>query len=55
MTNTEYLLRVVRDSEHMRGWEDEFSKLREAFVKEAAPASYDNEQEGFEVENSREM
>ena len=55
MTNTEYLLRVVRDSEHMRGWGDEFSKLRETFVKEVSTTSYEKEQEDPEMDNLREM
>ena len=34
MTNTEYLLRTVRESERMQGWQDTFSKVREDISKE---------------------
>ena len=55
ITNTEYLLRRVRDSEHMRGWKDEFSKLRGAIVKEISMASHNKEQEIPEADNPMEM
>ena len=55
ITNTEYLLRVVRDSEHMRGWKDEFSKLRGTVVKEVSIASHNREQESPEVDSPVEM
>ena len=34
MTNTEYLLRTVRESERMHGWQDTFSKMREDISKD---------------------
>ena len=33
-TITEYLLRTVRESELMKGWQDTFSKMREDLSKE---------------------
>ena len=55
ITNTEYLLRSVRDSEQMRGWKDEFSKLREAILKEVSIVSQKTEQDCPEVDNPMEM
>lgn len=55
ITNAEYLLRSVRDSEHLQGWKDEFSKLRGSIVKEASAASHNKEQESPEADSSMEM
>ena len=55
ITNTEYLLRRVRDSEHMRGWKDEFSRLRGAVVKSISMDSHEKEQESPEMDNPMEM
>ncbi|MBR5229435.1 MAG: hypothetical protein IKW01_01150 [Firmicutes bacterium] len=55
ITNTEYLLRSVRDSEHLRGWKDEFSRLRGAIMKEVSMASHEREQENPETDNPMEM
>ena len=55
ITNTEYLLRSVRDSEHMTGWRDEFSRLRESIAKEVSLASHNKEQESPEADNPMEM
>ena len=43
MTNTEYLLRAVRESEHMPGWQDTFSKMREDITKSFERESFENE------------
>lgn len=55
ITNTEYLLRSVRDSELLRGWKDEFSKLRGTIMKEVSMASHNKEQEAPEADNPMEM
>ena len=55
ITNTEYLLRSVCDSERMRGWKDEFSKHRGTILKEISIASQNKEQESPEEDNPMEM
>ena len=51
MTNTEYLLRTVRDSEHMPGWQDTFSKMKEEIIKEISPKETQVEKESSEMES----
>ena len=55
ITNTEYLIRSVRDSEKMHGWKDEFSKLRGTILKEVSIASHEKEPENPEVDSPMEM
>lgn len=50
ITKTEYLLRTVRESEHMSGWQDAFSKMREEITKEVSAVSYGTEREAYEAE-----
>ena len=52
MTNTEYLLRTVRESEHMPDWQDTFSKMREELMKEISPMETKNQVESFEAEET---
>lgn len=49
MTNTEYLLRTVRESEHMPGWQDSFSKMREEIVKEFSPKEAETKMESLDM------
>ena len=51
MTNTEYLLRTVRESEHMPGWQDSFSKMKEEIIKELSPKETENEMESLDMED----
>ena len=55
MTNTEYLLRTVRESERMQGWQDAFSKLREDLSKVISKNEPETEKETFEAEDEFEM
>ena len=55
MTNTEYLLRTVRESERMHGWQDTFSKMREDISKEIFKNDPETERESLETEDSFEM
>ena len=52
MTNTEYLLRTVRESEHMPGWQDTFSKMREEITKEFSPIETKTPKESVEIEDA---
>ena len=52
MTNTEYLLRTVRESECMDGWQDTFSKMREDISKKFLASAFETEQEAFEVSDA---
>lgn len=52
MTDTEYLLRTVRESERMSGWNDAFAKMREDITKEFAPKEAETQIESIETEDS---
>ena len=52
MTNTEYLLRTVRESERMPGWQDTFSKMMDDISKEFSCKNFESEKESFEIEDS---
>ena len=54
-TNTEYLLRTVRECERMQGWQDTFSKIREDISKEIFKNNPETEKESFETEDPLEM
>ena len=51
MTNTEYLLRTVRESERMPVWQDTFSKMREEITKAFSGKEFGTESEAFEIED----
>lgn len=51
MTNTEYLLRTVRESERMTGWKDTFAKMREDFTKEFLAKEAEARMESFDTED----
>ena len=51
MTNTEYLLRTVRESERMNGWQDSFSKIMENFSKEFSKSNSVPDKKAFEAED----
>lgn len=55
MTNTEYLLRTVRECERMKGWQDTFSKIREDISKDIFKNNPETEKESFEAEDQFEM
>ena len=55
MTNTEYLLRTVRESERMQGWQDTFSKVREDISKEIFRNDPETEIKAFEMEDEFEI
>lgn len=55
MTNTEYLLRTVRECERMQGWQDTFSKVREDISKDIFKNNPETEKESFEAEDPFEM
>ena len=52
MTNTEYLLRTVRDSERMHGWQDTFSKMREELSRQMFKSVPEPEMDDFETEDA---
>ena len=54
-TITEYLLRTVRESELMKGWQDTFSKMREDLSKELSRKEPETQKEAFEAEDTLEM
>ena len=51
MTNTEFLLRTVRESEAMSGWQDSFSKMMDAISKDFLDKDFESEKESFEVDD----
>ena len=55
MTNTEYLLRTVRECERLHGWQDTFSKMREDISKEIFKNDLEAEKESFETEDTFEI
>ena len=52
MTNTEYLLRTVRESEAVSGWQDSFSKMLDDVSKEFSGRGYESEKESFEMDDA---
>ena len=52
MTNTEYLLRTVRESEAVSGWHDSFSKMLDDVSKEFSGRSYESEKEPLEMDDA---
>lgn len=54
MTNTEYLLRNVRESEKLPVWNDEFSKLRSSVMKDISKAATE-EKDGPEHDDNMEL
>lgn len=55
MTNTEYLLRTVRESEHMSGWNDAFEKMRENITKEFSSKETELQIESYEAGDTIKM
>lgn len=51
-TITEYLLRTVRESELMKGWQDTFSKVRDDLSKELSKQEPETQKEAFEAEDA---
>ena len=51
MTNTEFLLRTVRESESMSGWQDSFSKMMDDISKEFNGKNFESEKDSFEIED----
>ncbi len=49
MTKTEFLLRTVRESECMSGWQDSFSKMMNDFSKEFSGKNIETEKESLEI------
>ena len=52
MTKIEYLLRTVRESEGMSGWQDSFSKMLNEISKEFTSKSFVSEKETLEMDES---
>ena len=52
MTNTEFLLRTVRESECMSGWQDSFSKMMDDISKEFTGKNFESEKDSFEIEDA---
>ena len=52
MTNTEFLLRTVRESECMSGWQDSFSKMMVDISKEFTGKNFESERDSFEIEDA---
>ena len=52
MTNTEYLLRTVRESECMSGWQDSFSTMLEDISKEFSGKNIESEKEALEMDDT---
>ena len=52
MTNTEFLLRTVRESEKMSGWQDSFSKMMDDISKEFNGKNFESEKDSFEIEDA---
>lgn len=49
MTKTEFLLRTVRESECMSGWQDSFSKMMDDVSKEFSGKKIESEKESLEL------
>ena len=52
MTNTEFLLRTVRESESMSGWQDSFSKMMDDISKDFLGKKIESEKESFEMNDA---
>ena len=52
MTNTEFLLRTVRESEYMSGWQDSFSKMMDDISKEFPRKNFESEKVSFEMDDA---
>ena len=52
MTNTEFLLRTVRESEGMSGWQDSFSKMMDDISKDLSSKSFESGKESFEMDDA---
>ena len=52
MTNTEFLLRTVRESESMSGWQDSFSKMMDDISKDLLDKKIESEKESFEMNDA---
>ena len=52
MTNTEFLLRTVRESEVMSGWQDSFSKMMDDISKDLSSKSFESGKESFEMDDA---
>jgi hypothetical protein len=52
MTNTEFLLRTVRESESMSGWQDSFSKMMDDISKDLLGKKIESEKESFEMNDA---
>ena len=52
MTNTEFLLRTVRESEKMSGWQDSFSKMMDDISKDLSSKSFESGKECFEMDDA---
>lgn len=52
MTNTEFLLRTVRESERMPGWQDSFSKMMNDVSKEFSGKNFQSVKESFEMDDA---
>ena len=52
MTNTEFLLRTVRESEGMSGWQDSFSKMMDDISKDLSSKSFESGKECFEMDDA---
>ena len=50
MTKTEFLLRTVRESEQMSGWQDSFSEMMNDITKEFSGKNFESEKESFEID-----
>lgn len=51
MSDTEYLLRTVRESECMPGWQDSFSKMMQEISKEFSDKKFEVEIDSFEMKD----
>ena len=51
MTSTEFLLRTVRESECMSGWQDSFSKMRDEISKDFSAKSFESEKDALEMDD----
>ena len=52
MTNTEFLLRTVRESEGMSGWQDSFSVMKNDISKDLLSKKFESEKENLEMDDS---
>ena len=52
MTNTEFLLRTVRESEGMSGWQDSFSVMKNDISKDLLSKKIESEKDCFEMDDA---